>query len=385
MSSLTALAAASLAVFFSFQASAIESLIPPGRLSEIKAALPEVRYQGLARIMASPQTLWYDHEVMLPSYQDSVGASSNDLWPNLVAGSAEVKQGMHDFEKKRWQFPFGTTAGTDDSTNLKVVNFVYLPHVNGRVDTINITKVIRNASRPQWTWTYKTGTVFGEVLFIKDGANLLPTEIRTRTRHAKGWAMNVFRPFPRALDLANRIKQLRPGWRMSVDLRAMIAFLNDNSTLRPATLRAQGALASTFQQDGFVDVLPDFADDQLVRELLTTTPFASAYNTSWKRNGEQRAFAASTNSQMSIVPDNYMAGLLQVTDEACMRCHQETGRLVSEFYFDLYLYGELWGKDGIFSFHPFDESRYPQLRHEMIDNRALNPVLRDMGVFRTAF
>jgi hypothetical protein len=364
---------------------AIESLIPADQLGLIRLALPEVAYPELAEILASEQTLWYDDEVMTPSYQDSVGASSNDRWPNLVAGSQTVIRGMHDYARRRWQFPFGTTAGTDNSTNTKIVNFVFLPHVNGQVKTITITAVLRNADRPQWTWQYWPGTVFGEVIFIRDGADLLPSEIRTRKRYPSGWAMNVYRPFPRASQLADRIRELRPDWPAHENLSNLMRHLGDATTLRPASLRAQAALAPLFQQDGFLDELPDFADPALVRELLTNTPFASAYNTPWKVNGSQKTFAASTRSSLSIVPNNYTAGLLQVTDEACMRCHKETGRLVSEFYFDLYLYGELWGKDGIFSFHPYDERRYPELRYEGVDNRSLNPVLRRIGVFRTAF
>ena len=56
-----------------------------------------------------------------------------------------------------------------------------------------------------------------------------------------------------------------------------------------------------------------------------------------------------------------------------------------EFYDALYLYGELWGMDGIFSFHPYDESRYPELRLNMVDNRHVNPKLKAAKIFRIAF
>jgi hypothetical protein len=41
--------------------------------------------------------------------------------------------------------------------------------------------------------------------------------------------------------------------------------------------------------------------------------------------------------------------------------------------------------DGIFTFHPYDESLYPRLREDGFDNRALNPKLRDAGIFQTSF
>jgi len=360
-------------------------LITADQLATIQAALPQVTDPKLETIFHSPQTLWYDANVMSPSYQDSVGASANIHWPDLVAASEDVISGIHDRSKHRWQFPFGATAGTDDSTNLRVENFAFFPQTDGQVQTTMITTVIRNDNRPEWTWTYQTGTVFGEILFITDGANLLPVEIRTRTRNPAGWSMNVFRPFPQASDLAQGIQQLRPNWSTTPNLKAMIDFLGDNTTLKAASLTAKAGLSSTFSQDGYLDTLPDFGDDQLVRDLLTTRIFRSAYDTSWKENGAQKTYAPSTASALSIVPTNYTAGLIQVTDDACMRCHKETGRMVSDFYFDLYLYGEVWGKDGIFTFHPYDESLYPQLRVDGIDNRALNSKLAQAGIFRTAF
>jgi len=375
-------------IFFNSWALAgtIEQLLPAAEVNKILNALPRVAAPALSEVLHNPQTLWYDERVMKDSYQDSVGASSNDKWPDLVAGSEDVITGLHNRTHQRWQFPFATTAGTDDSTNLIVEHFVNFPQVNGQIKTIKITTVNRNADRPQWVWAYHPGTIFGEVIFIKDGANLLPVEIRTRTREESGWKADVFRPFPTALDLNIAIQWLRP---FSTDPKivAMLAFLNDVNTLQPFSLKAKAGLASTYEQDGYLDYLPDFGDDNLVRELLLTTPFTSANDTSWKENGVKKAYAASTKSILSIVPDNYTAGLLKVSDGACMRCHKETGRLVSEFYDALYLYGEMWGQDGIFSFHPYDESLYPKLRSSgsgpdgFFDNRSLNPKLQRMGIF----
>lgn len=369
-------------------ANTIQQIMPADRLEQIKSALPEVSHPELRAIFSSNQTLWYDHDVMTPAYQDSVGAGANATWPNLVAAPQQVINGFWNRQYRRWQFPFSTTAGTDNSTNAKVVNFVALPHVNGRVVTIPIRKVARNANRPQWDWSYPAGTVFGEIIFIKDGDGLLPSEIRTRKRFTSGWGMNIFRPFPTAQSLADAVKRRRPGWISSAKLAALVDFLEDNTTLVPKRLSATSAFSSTFHQDGWLDPLPDFGDQQLVRELLTTTPFASAYDTAWKINGTKVAYAPTTASSFSIVPNNYEVGVIQVTDDSCMRCHREAGRLVSEFNSDLYLYGELWGMDGIFSFHPYDESEFSRLRHSgngidgYYDNRKINPVLSRAGIFR---
>src|SRR4051812_27853358 len=76
--------------------SPVESLIPADRLSEIKAVLPQVENIKLQKILNSTDTLWYDAEVMTPSYQDSLGASSNNHWPDLVAAPESIIGGLHD-------------------------------------------------------------------------------------------------------------------------------------------------------------------------------------------------------------------------------------------------------------------------------------------------
>jgi hypothetical protein len=377
-------------VFFTYSVLATNTnlntlIMPAAKLAVVKAALPQVANSNLSLILNDPGTLWYDSTVMSPSYQDSVGVAAIANWPKLVAASQDVIDGIFDQSKTRFQFPFGATAGTDDCTNIQIENFVYLPQTNGQVQTINITEVPRNYNREEWTWTYPTGTVFGEILFITDGSNILPAEIRTRTRYATGWSMNAYRPFPQATDLVAAIEKLRPNWNSVPALTSMIQFLGDNTTLQPFTLAAQGGLASTFSQDGYLDTLPDFGDDDLVRSLLTTTPFIAAYDTAWKTNGTQVSYAPTTTSALSIVPNNYKGGMIQVTDDSCMRCHQSGGTLMSDYYEDLYLYGEMWGKDAIFTFHPYDESQYQYLREEGVDNRAVNPVLKQAQIFATTF
>lgn len=368
----------------------LDQLIPDAELTKIRNALPKVSFALLQNVLDSDQTLWYTDEVMQPSYQDSVGAASNRTWPDLIAVSEAVKRTFFDRQRKRWLVPFGTTAGADDVKDMKVVNFVYLPGKDGRIETIKISKVIRNSNRYQWTWKYPIGTVFGEILFVKDEGKLLPTEIRTRKRYASGWATNVFRPFPTAESLAEAIKHRRPDFASDDNLLAIVEHLENPSTLTPKILAGQKVFASVFRQEGWIDTLPPFKDKQLVRDLLSSTRFVSTYDKPWKQDGHRVAYAANSKSGLSIVPNNYDAGLLQVTDEACRRCHQETGRMVSEFNRSLELYGELWGKDGIFSFHPYDESRYPYLRRVgngpggMTDNRRINPALSQMNVFAMA-
>src|SRR5690606_15463154 len=136
---------------------AVESAIPAERLAKIKAALPAVGYPRLQEIFDAPTTFWYDHESMTPSYQDSinepiVGANSNALWYRLLAGSLHrYGDRIFDRPKSRWHFPFSTTAGTDNSDNIQVANFLSLPEKNGRLLPVSIWHE-RRGMRSSWHW-----------------------------------------------------------------------------------------------------------------------------------------------------------------------------------------------------------------------------------------
>jgi hypothetical protein len=225
--------------------------------------------------------------------------------------------------------------------------------------------------------------MLGELIFVTTASGeLLPSEIRTLTRYADGWAVNTFRPFPTAKSLSDAIQQLRPNWASIPALKALVDHLSTDR-MTAVSLKAP-QLPGVFDQEGAMDVLPDFGDEALVRELLTKTTFVSSYNVPWKAGASGVAFAPSTESRLSIVPTHYEAGLIEVNEKSCLRCHKETGRHLTSFkpeYRNIVLYGELWGRDGIFSFHPFDESRYGQFWNVNTPyNRRLNPALSRQGV-----
>jgi hypothetical protein len=369
----------------------VQSLIPADRLTQIKSSLPNVAYPALQQMFTSPDTIWYDPTVMKPSYQKSTGgrgfwgANANDDWfAGLAPAIYDTGRRFYDDQAKHWRFPFATTAGTDDSTNVTVVNFIKFPRDNGgTLQPLSIWTEEHpdvDAGEMQWNWIYPNQTTVGEVIFVQDGDDLLPSEVRIRTRFPAGWATNAFRPFPRAADLSAAIKARRPNFAQNSRLKSLVDQLDGGGALNAKGLHATG-LTGTYDQDGFVDVLPDFGDAALVRDLLTNTTFASAFETTWKETGGQTAFAPTTAAPLSIVPNNYAGGVIEVSDASCMRCHKEGGRLIGEWYDDISLYGEIWGKDGIFSFQPFDESYYDQLALEGVDdNRHLNPTLQSMGV-----
>ena len=133
--------------------SGVQSAIPADRLAAIKGVLPKVAWPRLQAIFADPDTFWYDHASMQPSYQETGapggGAKDNAHWRDLVAdtGSTDPNSNpavggekVYDNVTKRWRFPFGTTAGTDDSTNLVLVEFLSLPkNASGKIQAIPIS------------------------------------------------------------------------------------------------------------------------------------------------------------------------------------------------------------------------------------------------------
>jgi hypothetical protein len=374
----------------------LQSPIPDARLAAIKAALPKVAWPRLQALFGDPDTFFYDHQSMQPSYQETGspggGARDNAHWRDLIADTGTTDPNtnpavgadkVYDNVAKRWRFPVATTAGTDDSTNLVLVEFLKLPRdAKGTLQSIPISTGM-DQLHLWWTWQFPNQTMLGEVLFISDGNNLLPCEVRVRTRYPGGWAVNAFRPFPEASALSAAIKTARPNWASNAQLAQVVQQLDGPAALTDTHLTATG-LVGTFDQDGAIDVLPDFGDPDLVRQLLTTTTFVSAYGATWRQSGAQTAYAASTASALSIVPVHYTAGIIEVRESSCVRCHQETAKELEQWYPGLTLYGQVWGTDQVFTFHPFDESYYPQLDLDqgsgVKDNRHMNPTLQAMGM-----
>src|SRR5690606_753976 len=133
-------------------------------------------------------------------------------------------------------------------------------------------------------WVFPSGTVFGEVLSMRGPTGFNYTfELRTRTKLGNRWLPNVFRPFPTAESLAERIMELRPQWQSQPRLKRAVEHL-----LQPTPRLHLARLADfahpqrrDFDQTAAVDELPELGDNQLVAELLTTTVFRSAEGEIW--------------------------------------------------------------------------------------------------------
>jgi hypothetical protein len=348
-------------------------------------SLPQVTDQKIHDILHSPDTMWYDEESMIFTYQDSV-ESVVGLRANCVGRDVGERNRdnpgiailMNIFgEDYKFLFPFRGVAGTDRVTNLKSLNFWLPPKdAQGKVMPVRWWKT---SSRGRWLWVFPDRTIFGELLFQKSPrGEWIPFELRTRVRYLDGWVPNVFRPYASASELSATVKSLRPEWASSASLTRWITAVEDSHTLKPIELKST-AFAATFPPiKGAIDPIPALNDPDLIEELLKAKPFKSMSGKIWKENSQLETYAPGSQEDFSIVPKNYEMGAIAVNEVSCTRCHNDTGRPVKDAEFRAILYGEVWGEDRIFTWHPFkvtprifgtfDDGDYPP-------SRELNPRL----------
>lgn len=338
--------------------------IAPATLDPLKAALPKLEREDLDQVMRAGDTMWFDEESMVFLYQDSVevvvGGRANCVGRKVGErnqGSVIGKLMNYFGPDYRFKFPFRKAAGTDDVTNVKVLNFWAPPKKNGKALPV---KWWQESSRGRWHWVFPVGTVFGEVLYEQaPNGQWIVFEVRTRKRYLDGWEPNLFRPYPTADSLAAAITQRRPQWARTPDLQRLVAQLRNKDSL-VATRLVSEAYGKVFPPvDGALDTLPDVTDKDLIVELLTQAPFKSVEGAIWKENGKGlETYGPASAGDFNVVPKGYKMGMIQTNEVSCNRCHVETGHPLGDFEFDIILYGEVWGEDRIFTWHLFEPNQY---------------------------
>lgn len=375
-------------------------ILPESKVTQILLNLPPIDDAALHDVLDSPDTMFYDRTTIVPGYQDSygdnrsfpVGFRPNTIDPGLIA----VPTGHRDLFVRigEFNFPFGRTGGVDDASNTYVVDFWKLPRSGGKLLPVVYWKREPSSFTHRWEWMFPTGTVFGEMIFITDSRGKSHIfEIRTRTRGIDAWTVDAFRPFTTSNELANALKRKRNeqvNWAADQSIEALIRYCEDSSTLKSASLKAThytgaSGISTAFPAvNGAVDILPGVSDESLFIDLLHETPFHSAKGATWKQNGTLTAYAAGTNANFHVVPRNYNAALFEVSDSFCTRCHQDAGRPFRDYYPDVMLYGELWGEDETFSWHPFDTESFVDSSGAVVsfssDNRRLRRDFVDAGL-----
>src|SRR5260370_23541611 len=293
--------------------------------------------------------VFYTSEEMPPAYQIWNGQLQgiHSIFYNISADKPRERFGNPNLE-----FPWRGPAGLDQSDNAGSIKFVVLP------DDQPIRwwrESLPHDTQPAGTfrWVYPVGTVFGEILTVRnpDGWDFT-FELRTRTPTAKGWAVNVFRPFANPDELADRIKKLDPNWKENGRL---VEWLNLDE-LNVSRLYNEHPLP-IIDRTALLDVLPPL-QPALVEKLLTQTPFKSVLGQPWRQSLESdtQCHAPTTESGFHIVAKNYRGAFLDVTSRKCMTWHETAGMHADDFQPGRDWYGRVRGSDGIFSFHIFEPS-----------------------------
>lgn len=323
------------------------------------------------------------------------------------------------------EFPWSSPAGMDAADNGSTEKFVIAPQSGPMMRAVTRTRQNSpqhfakpnrqiNVNGPMLGWIYNAGTTFGEILRV----NGVPFEIRLRSKQRDGsWKMDVLRPFESAIDLAQGIARIcatgaenrptgcdsaYPAYQAILSPNAtklrnrteffskqMLGTRRDPLSLSSTALEATVA-AATLQE------LPELPPD-LVEALLTRTPFKSVFGKPWTQ-GPPPGWAPTTQSHSSIVPKNYAGGLIPLTQEACMKCHDSAGRTVDHFdpkredgqmfapqpndnqsrprtWYDF-----VQGDDSILSFNPYSPSAVKN--SALSDVNAINPCLKKHGLIQ---
>jgi hypothetical protein len=330
-----------------------------------------IKDKRLKEILNDEDTLLVTDDAMPPAYQDSTdddhfGPFRNDAdKPNFVAPL---------FEGRTFKFPFGQTGGLHQSPTMKKFNFLHLPKVNGKMLPIVYYKKTtypstRNGrSSYRLYWLFPKGTVAGEVLWHQGPNESFTFEIRTEERDLAYWERNAFSLFPTSESAAAAIKQIRPNWKEDKTLLSLIRQLEDPTTLKASVVEDTFGI---FSASGGIDVLPEELNEAMAIELYNKFPLESRRNKNWKKHGDLISRAPTPNPKVSfsLRPQGDLSYPIAVNSTSCANCHREIGRPFSDLVPRAVLYGEIWGNDEVFFFHPWAPENLLTNAGEMSDNR----------------
>jgi hypothetical protein len=367
-------------------------LMPADALAAYAARVPCIAPGTVRDLVESPRTLWYDKHSLTPGYQDSfgdnvvtpIGFRPNTIDPGLINLAVPGGHQQIFSEHGIFHFPFGHPIGP--ANNTRVLNFWRLPDDGDAYRPVVYWQRDPNSYTHRVEWMFPAGTVFGEMLFLEEDGVLHPFEIRTRTRTPTGWDVDALRPFPTAASLADAIeKVIEARGASSPALDALVA------QLRGGTLAAYRVSATHFPgafpaRDAGIEKLPELTgtDADLMHELLRTTAFVSARGAYWKQADGLSAWAAGAAGKGAIVPAGYNAAAVEVSEQSCDGCHRDAGRPFETWYDNILAYGELWGNDETFTWHPFTLAKFVDAQGRVVnfnyDNREIRPDFRAAGL-----
>lgn len=340
---------------------AFGQLLPENDIQVYKSYFPKFENDFVPKLVNNPKTIWYNDVVMPRIFlQLSADTPYGELTPfwinNNISGDArEQAKGDGFGGSVATDKPYRVLGGTDNSKVFNIRAMILPEDENGNLKPIVYYDEIYY--RYYWrgnnnhlplkglAWIYPTNTVFMEAIAIDGPRGRYICEIRCRIKLKDGWDVAIYRPFKTLEALENRVKELRPNsnYTFSRDLKYEKFTDTEHPTNRALNL------------EGYVLTLPDM-DEDLVHDLLTTTPFVDCTNESFYDDGDKVVFAPTSRSSFNIVPKNYEATFLGTDAQSCTNCHEHSGSSATLWDFGRDWYGNLQLGDNIFSMHIFDKS-----------------------------
>jgi len=254
---------------------------------------------------------FYDHECMPPAQQ---------VWDE------GLDSGIRHAGGANLTFPWRHPAGIPDGSNVKTIERIHLP---GAIEWWR--SVRSDGTFARFRWEYPAGTRADELLLVTDPDGYDHTSIvRSKLKRASGaWSGQSYQPWPTE---ASFVAEFGKHFHSTPLARTVIDSGHERNAFSVA---ANGALLPVVPRD-------------VLASTLDAAEFLPTKGTEWLPG-----IAAPTARSFSVVPIGYFGSHTPTNNQACMRCHQDAGKVVNEP-------GEaewrLRGDDGIFSFHIFEPS-----------------------------
>lgn len=365
-----------------------QQIMPAEKAAALRASFPLTDNDEWNKLFADPKTVLYTDREIVPAYQhanagllvvsrdgQSIGGdrfttfhwvgyniSGDDretVKPDGLGGNANV------------EFPWRSPGGLDVAQNeIGKFRFFRLPdRKGGGVYPVvyfrdRITGSKTASYHEAMRWVFPRGTIFGEVLAMKDSRGEVSTfEVRLRIREDDYWNVEVLRPFPTSSELTAELRK-----RGHDDLAVRVEAAPVQTVMMEDRLHRT---KKGFKSADKSVTLPEFPED-VAKVLLNETKFKSAVGANFKDG----AIAATSKQMFSIVPRGYLGPHIGNEPDKCMECHKHTLQHVDTFDSVRQWYGYVRGNDGIFTWHPIASRSIadtggaimPEIRQDFVRN-----------------
>lgn len=223
------------------------------------------------------------------------------------------------------EFPWLRPLGLDHCPNAFTKTFRYFP--SGKRIILWRRNVGIDSSLQ---WVFPVGTVFCEVFYQRHEGKEYPWLILTKTKDSdEDWVPAAFAP------IAAR-EELSVYFGLRVSKKSRIEMVN------PHPVRLVDSTKDVAQ-------LPDIPSEKVIAMLSQPFQRLDDYF-------DAASFLPTSDQEFSLVPGDWTGGAVDLDAESCMQCHRSAGKHADEMDSRRDWYGHVRGSDGIFSWHPYDES-----------------------------